>query len=104
MHCIATNHTAPRALVFAIFRYLCLTEENPSLLSFEAALISVTYGRFLPSGRRADMKARLENRNLFDWRGNTVHMCTRGVCVHVASYSPAAAALWSADEMKRAYL
>lgn len=57
-----------RGLVRAslLFPYLCLTEETTSLLSFEAALISVTYGGFLPSGCHADMKARWENLNIFD--------------------------------------
>lgn len=65
-----TNHAAPRALVFALFRYLCLTEAKRSPLSLEAALISVTYGRLLPSGCHGDMKARLENLNISGWRGS----------------------------------
>lgn len=77
-------------------------KKKTSLLSCEAALISVTYGRFLPSGCHADMKARLENLNIFDWMGNRAHMCTCEVCMHVASYSPAAVVLWSGYEMKRA--
>lgn len=41
-----------------------------ALHSFRAALISVTYGRFLPSGCHANVEVRYEFLNMFDWKGN----------------------------------
>lgn len=43
-----------------------------ALHPFRAELISVTYGRFLPSGCHANVGARYEFLNMFDWKGNRI--------------------------------
>ena len=46
-----------------------------ALHSFRAALISVTCGRFLPSGCHANVEAQYEFLNIFDWKGYRVCVC-----------------------------
>lgn len=48
--------------------------------SYQAALISVTYGRFLPSGCHANVEVQYEFLNIFDWKGNRT-LCKECVCV-----------------------
>lgn len=48
-----------------------------ALHSFQAALISVTYGRFLPSGCHANVEVQYEFLNIFDWKGVGECVCVR---------------------------
>lgn len=50
-----------------------------ALHSLQAALISVTYGRFLPLGCHANAEVWYEFLNMFDWKGNS-RVC-EGMCV-----------------------
>ena len=55
-----------------------------ALHSFGAALISVTYGRFLPPGCHANVEVEYEFLNMFDWKGNrTLWSVWRNVCEDV---------------------
>lgn len=62
-----------------------------ALHSIQAALISVTCGRFLPSGCHANVEAQYEFLNIFDWKGNRVSVY---VCVWEREFDHLSAFVW----------